>query len=79
MNFEGMSPQQVAAQLAKSYAFNGAIQVCERETLAAIQHFSSRNLVAARRHEYILAFLVAANVEWVNGVIERAERLFPDA
>lgn len=72
MTFTNMSPAQAADILAWSDS-------SKRHILAAIHHFSNKNLVAARRYGYVMAHLKSANVEWVNETIERAEETFPDA
>jgi len=52
MDFTGKSPAQVAKELA------WGTTAYEDEILAAIQHFSNRNLIAARRYEFVKTVLM---------------------
>lgn len=76
MTFENKSPAQVAEELAWGPVCRYA-KTQEEEILQAIHHFSNRNLVAARRYEYLKTKL--KSFIWVAIWFARAERLFPDA
>lgn len=81
MNFEGMSPQQAAEQIEKRYGneLEAIDQDLLRDVLAAIQHFSNRYLVAARRYEFMRENVPAGMSYWGDEWLYRAEKEFPDA
>jgi len=54
INFAGMSPANAAqAILMRAANYGSVYEFTEQDILDAIQHFSNRNLIAARRWAYV--------------------------
>jgi len=76
VNFEGMSAAEAADEIARIYSEKGTQR---KEILTAIQHFSNRNLVAARRYAYLVEYKWKYEGTSINTMLELAEDAFPDA